>query len=275
MRCTQLEPGYHVLLQWKGFQAKHKIADQWENTTYGILEKLKCTHLQNPWIAQVRECTWWVPSIVHQSGTSECYFCWLGPKQKSQRSRGQKWWQRTPLWAGLHTTGWGSQKNESNEDIGVQPLGHGCENVTLHLGLVEIAPILSEQNPQNLVLGGRPRACKTYLKRYLFISYFALCREEFREGGRYAIDHAIRQTCLSLHRGKVKKFSHPKDICDAWWSFSSPTPKLHYQVNCWNVVSGINDKQVASVSPFNYKVVITIYSVPQWVRGDSWLMFVM
>ena len=30
MRSTQLEPGDHVLLQWKGFQAKHKIVDWWE-----------------------------------------------------------------------------------------------------------------------------------------------------------------------------------------------------------------------------------------------------
>ena len=39
--CTQLEPGDHVLLWWKGLQAKHKIADQWENTTYEIVNELK------------------------------------------------------------------------------------------------------------------------------------------------------------------------------------------------------------------------------------------
>ena len=40
MRSSQLEPSDHILLQQKGFQAKHKIADQWENTTYEIIEKL-------------------------------------------------------------------------------------------------------------------------------------------------------------------------------------------------------------------------------------------
>ena len=30
MRCTKLEPGDHIMLWWKGFQAKHKIADRWE-----------------------------------------------------------------------------------------------------------------------------------------------------------------------------------------------------------------------------------------------------
>ena len=36
---------------------------------------------------------------------------------------------------GLHTTGC-----ESNENVGVQPLGCGCENITLHPELVGIAP---------------------------------------------------------------------------------------------------------------------------------------
>ena len=40
MRRTQLEPGDHIMLWWKGFQARHKIVDQWENTTYEITEKL-------------------------------------------------------------------------------------------------------------------------------------------------------------------------------------------------------------------------------------------
>ena len=60
------------------------------------------------------------------------------------------------------------EKTEFNENVGVQPLGHGCENVTLCPGLVEVAPILSEHYPQNLVLRGeRARACITYLRRYL------------------------------------------------------------------------------------------------------------
>ena len=40
MRSTLLELGDHVLLQWKGFQAKDKIADGWENITYKVIEKL-------------------------------------------------------------------------------------------------------------------------------------------------------------------------------------------------------------------------------------------
>ena len=40
MRSTQLELGNHVLLQQKGFQTKHKIADLWENITYEVIEKL-------------------------------------------------------------------------------------------------------------------------------------------------------------------------------------------------------------------------------------------
>ena len=40
MRSTHLEPHSHILLWQKGFQAKHKIADQWESTTYEIIEKL-------------------------------------------------------------------------------------------------------------------------------------------------------------------------------------------------------------------------------------------
>ena len=40
MRSTKLELVDHILLQQKCFQAKHKIADQWKNTTYEIAEKL-------------------------------------------------------------------------------------------------------------------------------------------------------------------------------------------------------------------------------------------
>ena len=40
IRSSQLEPGDHVLLLWKGFQAKDKIVDQWENITYEVIKKL-------------------------------------------------------------------------------------------------------------------------------------------------------------------------------------------------------------------------------------------
>ena len=49
-------------------------------------------------------------------------------------------------------------KMESNEDIDGQPQGCGCDNATLHPGLVEIAPILSEHNPQNLVQRGKTKS---------------------------------------------------------------------------------------------------------------------
>ena len=50
-------------------------------------------------------------------------------------------------------------ENEPSENVGVQPLGCGCKNITLHPQLMEIAPILSEHYPQNLVLRGeRARA---------------------------------------------------------------------------------------------------------------------
>ena len=46
-------------------------------------------------------------------------------------------------------------KNESSENVGVQPVGHGFENVTPHPGLVEITPTLLEHDPLDLILGGK------------------------------------------------------------------------------------------------------------------------
>ena len=40
MRCIKLKPGDCILLWQKGFQTKHKIVDQWKNTTYEIVKKL-------------------------------------------------------------------------------------------------------------------------------------------------------------------------------------------------------------------------------------------
>ena len=53
----------------------------------------------------------------------------------------------------MHTTGQSRRKNESNENAGVQPPGHSCDNITLCPSLVEIAPTLSEHDPLSLAPG--------------------------------------------------------------------------------------------------------------------------
>ena len=45
------------------------------------------------------------------------------------------------------------RESKSNEKVGVQLPGHGCENVKLHPGLVEISLTLSEHDPLNPLLG--------------------------------------------------------------------------------------------------------------------------
>ena len=38
-RCSRLEPGDLVLVKWKGFTSKHKIADKWETEPYEIVSQ--------------------------------------------------------------------------------------------------------------------------------------------------------------------------------------------------------------------------------------------
>ena len=38
-RCSKLEPGDLVLVKWKGFTSKHKIADKWETEPYEIVSQ--------------------------------------------------------------------------------------------------------------------------------------------------------------------------------------------------------------------------------------------
>ena len=38
-RCSRLEPGDLVLVKWKGFTSKHKIADKWETEPYKIVSQ--------------------------------------------------------------------------------------------------------------------------------------------------------------------------------------------------------------------------------------------
>ena len=38
-RCSKLEPGDLVLVKWKGFTSKHKIADKWESEPYEIVSQ--------------------------------------------------------------------------------------------------------------------------------------------------------------------------------------------------------------------------------------------
>ena len=95
------------------------------------------------------------------------------------------WYPRAVVpWDSLITrlvpAGWSHWQNEPSEDAGVQPLGHGCENITLHPGLVEVTPILSEHYPLNLAFRlERPKACIAYLQRYPLIRVIMPCREKF------------------------------------------------------------------------------------------------
>ena len=76
-------------------------------------------------------------------------------------------------------------KNESNENVVVKPLGHICENITLHPGLVERAPTLLGHDPLNLVLRGKkPKACITYLRKYFLIIVIVASVEKILGGGR-------------------------------------------------------------------------------------------
>ena len=125
---------------------------------------------------------------------------------------------------------------QSSKDAGVQPLGYGCENVILHPGLVEITPILSEHYTQNMVLREKGKEPALHIlggisqPELLCLVWRKFCRE-----GGAPLTMAILQACLPPCRGGVQTFSNLKNICNAWWSFSSMTPELHQQINWWHV----------------------------------------